>query len=109
MATLYISYFGKVHDSCAGFPMGCEALTTSTTSAAASAAIPLGAEVFAVYSANDHYVCYDAVANTPTAAVGVPNGGTGASFFLPAGTTREIRLGAGHAANSAKIAAKSLT
>ena len=109
MATLYISYFGKVHDTCAGYPMGCEAMTTSTSSTTAANNIPKGAEVFAVFSSADHYVCYDQVANSPVAAAGVPNGGTAGSFFLPAGTTREIRLGAGHAASNAVIAAKSLT
>ncbi len=50
MATLYISYFGKVHESCAGVPLSCEAMTTSTTSAVSTGDIPAAACVVAFHS-----------------------------------------------------------
>ena len=103
MATLYISYFGKVHEGCAGMPLSCEAMTTSTTSAQAAADIPAAAAVVALSSSADHYVTIGAVADSPVAGVGAK------SFFLPANTMREIRLGTGHESAATRVAAKSLT
>ena len=82
MATLYISYFGDVADECASTPISSETVTTSTTSAA-SGAIPAGAKVAAIVSDTAHYVTINT--GTPTAAI--TN-----SFYLPANTMRELRV-----------------
>ncbi len=82
MATLIISYFGEVADECASTPISSETVTTSGTSAA-SAVIPAGAKVAAFWSDAAHYV----TVNTGTPTATATNG-----FYLPASTTREIRV-----------------
>lgn len=83
MATLYISYFGAVRDHIAGTPIGSETVTTSTTTAA-SGAVPQAAKAIAVVSDTAHYVTIGS--GTPTATA--TNG-----FYLPANQIREISVG----------------
>lgn len=82
MAALIISYFGSVRRGIACDPIKSESLTTSTTSAA-SAAIPVNAAVALIASDTAHYVTIGA--GTPTAAIGN-------SFYLPANTLRELSV-----------------
>ena len=103
MPTLTISYFGKVHEGCAGVPLFCEAMTTSTTSALSTGDMPTAAVVVALTSTADHYITFGLTADSPVAGAGAK------SFFLPANTTREIRLGTGHESAATKVAAKSLS
>lgn len=81
MATLYVSYFGGVDKQVAADPIKSETVTTSTTTAA-TGAIPSGAVVASLFSDTAHYVTIGT--DTPTAAI--TN-----SFYLPANTVREIR------------------
>lgn len=83
MATLYISYFDNVDLGVAGFPISSTTVTTSGTSAA-SANIPVTADVAFVYSDAAHYVTISRDGETKAAAANN-------SFYLPAGVNMPIR------------------
>lgn len=81
MADLIISYFDSVDKGCAGSPIKSETVTTSGISAA-SAAIPVGADVCALYSSAAHYV---------TIGSGTPTAAASNSFYLPASVHMWLR------------------
>jgi hypothetical protein len=98
MASLYISYFASVDKECAADPIKSEVVTTSTTSAA-SAAIPDGTAVIKINSDTAHYVTIGT--GTPTAAVGA------GSFYLAATEAMWLRTQTSNRA-ALKIAAVTL-
>lgn len=95
--TLYISYFGGVSKDVAFGPVSSETVSTSTSSAA-SGAIPIQAAIASLYAAVDHYV---------TIGTGTPTATATNGFFLPAGTQRDIAIPNGQGA-ALKIAAITL-
>lgn len=97
MADLIISYFDNVDKGCAGSPIKSETVNTSTTTAA-SGAIPEKADVAVLYSTVAHYVTFGE--GTPTAAASN-------SFYLPASTQMWLRtyVGEGQTRKFAAITA----
>jgi hypothetical protein len=74
MATLTISYFGSIREGIACDPIKAETVTTSTSSAA-SGAIPANAKAAVLHATVEHYATIGT--GTPTAAIGN-------SFHVPA-------------------------
>lgn len=82
MATLYISYFGNVDRGCAGTPLSAVTITTSGTSAATAANIPVTAKVACFRSDAAHYV---------TIGNGTPVAAAANSVYVPASETFWLR------------------
>jgi hypothetical protein len=83
MASLIVSYFDNVDLGVAGFPLGSETITTSTTSAAGNA-IDTRAEVCGLYSDTAHYVTISRHNETKVATAGN-------SFYVPANQVYWLR------------------
>lgn len=83
MATLFVSYFENADKGIASGLLGNTTITTSTTSAPTTNAIPPSAQIICVSSDTAHYVTFGP--GTPVAVAGT-------GFYLPANTVREFRV-----------------
>jgi peptidoglycan hydrolase-like protein with peptidoglycan-binding domain len=83
MATLFVSYFENADKGIASGLLGNTTVTTSTSSAATTNAMPASAQIVCVISDAAHYVTFGS--GTPTAAAGT-------GFYLPANVQREFRV-----------------